>query len=212
MLQGSVGPAPWRHAHLWPHLDTCPELPKPSLLLSNRISARTGRGRRSAALLDRGAGVRSLLWLSSLWGIQSVLVAMKTGRTPAVPDRGSQVRRRTHPSAHEQCCSEPARHGLRRQLRRCRCHYGPLQSEGGAAWLGAGGSQPLVGSGGSGGARADLGGLRWRGGGGVAGLPAPSSCSGSRASATDPPCLLRPPTRSASSSGGTWRSRGCWIR
>lgn len=66
----------------------------------------------------------------------SVLVAMKTGHTPAMPARGSQVRKRALLSAHEQCSSEPASHGLRRLLRRGRCHYGPLQSEGGAAWLG----------------------------------------------------------------------------
>ncbi|KAM8790869.1 C-Myc-binding protein isoform 1-T1 [Rhynchonycteris naso] len=56
---------------------------------------------------------------------------------PALPNRGSLVRRRSLASAHVQCRSEPASHGLRRQLRRGRCHYGPLQSEGSAAWLGA---------------------------------------------------------------------------
>ncbi|EPY79832.1 hypothetical protein CB1_000884060 [Camelus ferus] len=68
-----------------------PELPKPSLPLSNRIAARTGKGKRGAASLARGAGIRSLLPLSPLWGVQSVLVAMKTGHTPAVPGRGSQA-------------------------------------------------------------------------------------------------------------------------
>lgn len=137
MFRGSAVPASRRHAHLWPHLDICLKLPKPCLSLSNRIAAGTGRGKRGAAQTARGAGVRSLLRNSPLWGIQSVPVAMKTGHTPAIPDRGSQVRRRARPSAHEQCCLEPASHGLRRQLRCCRCHYGPLQSEGGAAWLGA---------------------------------------------------------------------------
>lgn len=85
---------------------------------------------------------------------------MKTGHTPTTPDRGSQVRRRARPSAHVQYCSEPASHGLRRQLRRCRCHYGPLQSEGGAAaWLGACGRWPAAGRLRVGtGARAGLGG------------------------------------------------------
>lgn len=95
-------------------------------------------------------------------GSQSVSVTMKTGHTPASKARGSQIRRRALASAHEQCCSEPACHGLRRQLRRCPSHYGPLQSERGAAWLGStGGSHPLVGSGRElGRARAGLGGLR----------------------------------------------------
>ncbi|XP_045440784.1 C-Myc-binding protein isoform X3 [Pipistrellus kuhlii] len=71
---------------------------------------------------------------------------MKTDHAPAVPGRGPRVRRRARPPAHEQCCSEPASHGLRRQLRRRRCHYGPLQSEGGAAaWLGACGRWPAAG-------------------------------------------------------------------
>lgn len=134
---GLRGPGPWAPrpslappGHLSQVIETSP--------LDEQMNlAATGRGKRGEARVARWAGLRNLPRLSSLLDIQSVLVAMKTGHTPATPDRGSQVRRRARPSAHEQCCSEPASHGLRRQRRRCRCHYGPLQSEGGAAWLGA---------------------------------------------------------------------------
>lgn len=167
---GNSPNAPGLHAHLWPHLHTCPELPKPRLSLSNRVAAATGKGRRGAAPGARRAGVRSLPRLSPPRGFQSVPVAMKTGHTPASQAQGWQVRRRARPSAHEQCCSEPASHGLGRQLRRCRCHYGPLQSEGGAAWLGACGRWPAAGRLRVGaGARAQV--LGARGGEAEAGLP-----------------------------------------
>ncbi|OBS81684.1 hypothetical protein A6R68_20145 [Neotoma lepida] len=52
---------------------------------------------------------------------------MKTGHTPTIPTRACPVRRCACRSAHEQCGLEPASPCLRRQLRRCGCHYGPLQ-------------------------------------------------------------------------------------
>lgn len=147
--------------------DARQDSPKPRLLLGNRISTATGRGRCRAAR-NRVGRAHAVSLGSAETGIHSVPVAMKTGHTPAIPARACLVRRRTCRSAHEQCGLEPASPCLRRQLRRCGCHYGPLQSEGGAAWLGACGRR-RVGVG----ARAGLG-----GGGGARLLPAPAPGSG----------------------------------
>lgn len=147
--------------------DAHQDLPKPRLLLGNRISTATGTGRCDAAQ-NRGGRAHAASLSSSETGIHSVPVAMKTGHTPAIPARACSVRRRARRSAHEQCGLKPASPSLRRQLRRCGCHYGPLQSEGGAAWLGACGRR-RVGVG----ARAGLG-----GGSGARRLPAPAPGSG----------------------------------
>lgn len=112
--------------------DACPNLPKPRLLLGNQISAATGTGRSEAAWNVRGRAHAASLG-SAETGIHSVPVAMKTGHTPAIPAGTFPVRRRARRPAHEQCGLKPASPSLRRQLRRCGCHYGPLQSEGGAA-------------------------------------------------------------------------------
>lgn len=179
LLSRAPGPTPAATPTGGTHLNTRPELPKPRVSFSNPPAGGPEEEGKVEGRTAGGAGVRSLLRLRQLCRLHSVLVAMKTGHTPAIPARASPVRRRARPSAHEQCSREPASHSLRRQLRRCRCHYGPLQSEGGAAWLGVCGRYPAAGRHRVGvGGRAQILGAEEAKRRRVAGLPAPSFCSG----------------------------------
>lgn len=135
-----------RESHLSPA--TRPERPQPGLSprQPNRLGDRKRKeGRRSDG--PRGGRAQPPSATPAPGEIQSVPVAMKTGHTPAGRARGSPVRSRARPAAHEQCRPEPASHGLRRQRRRCRCHYGPLQSEGGGGRGVAGGVRAVAGRG-----------------------------------------------------------------
>lgn len=85
----------------WASQDVRSALPKPRLLLGNRISAATGTGRCETAR-NRGGRAHAVSLGSEETRIHSVPVAMKTGHTPAVPARACPVRRRARRSAQEQ--------------------------------------------------------------------------------------------------------------
>lgn len=113
------------------------KLPKPCPSLSNRLAAGTGRGKREALLRPPGGRARAASFGTArcgAFGASRSPWKQATPRPPrpVVPEcAGARAAPRMRSAARAR---QPR---SRRQLRRCRCHYGPLQSEGGAARLGA---------------------------------------------------------------------------